>query len=49
MGLFRKNKKETVVRNYPTKQEYLAEIIQIDMQKLENHWKIIIGIEKIKI
>ena len=36
MGLFRKNKKETVVRNYPTKQEYLAEINRIQSEELNS-------------
>lgn len=36
MGLFRKNKKETVVRNYPTKEEYLAEINRIQSEELNS-------------
>ena len=36
MGLFRKDKKETVVRNYPTKEEYLAEINRIQNEELNS-------------
>lgn len=36
MGLFRKNKKETVVRNYPTKKEYLDEINRIQTEELNS-------------
>lgn len=36
MGLFRKKKKETVVRNYPTKEEYLAEINRIQSEELNS-------------
>lgn len=36
MGLFRKSKKETVVRNYPTKEEYLAEINRIQSEELNS-------------
>ena len=36
MGLFRKNKKETVVRNYPTKEEYLSEINRIQGEELNS-------------
>ena len=36
MGLFRKNKKDTVVRNYPTKEEYLAEINKIQSEELNS-------------
>lgn len=35
MGLFRKNKKD-VVRNYPTKEEYLAEINRIQNEELNS-------------
>lgn len=37
MGLFIKNKKETVVRNYPTKEEYLAEINRIQSEELNSN------------
>lgn len=36
MELFRKNKKEPVVRNYPTKEEYLAEINRIQREELNS-------------
>lgn len=36
MGLFRKTKKETVVKNYPTKEEYLAEINRIQSKELNS-------------
>ena len=36
MGLFRKNKKENLVRNYPTKEEYLAEINRIQSEELNS-------------
>lgn len=36
MGLFKKNKKETVVINYPTKEEYLAEINRIQSEELNS-------------
>lgn len=37
MGLFRKNKKENLVRNYPTKEEYLAEINRIQSEELNSN------------
>lgn len=36
MGLFRKNKKENLVRNYPIKEEYLAEINRIQSEELNS-------------
>ena len=36
MGLFRKDKKEAAARNYPTKEEYLAEINKIQSEELNS-------------
>lgn len=48
MGLFRKNKKTTVVRNYPTKEEYLAEITRIQNEELnsDRYTKVRTSLEK---